>query len=66
VLCPSLQFLDHYLSAAAGPHKWPKLVDFLQATYARITADLAQRQQNQVCVRMGLGQSLHGCCRRAC
>lgn len=41
------QFLDHYLSAAAGPHKWPKLVDFLQATYARITADLAQRQQNQ-------------------
>lgn len=53
-LCPTLQFLDRYLSAAAGPHKWPKLVDFLRTTYARITADLAQRQQNQVwCVRLG-------------
>jgi hypothetical protein len=43
-----MQFIDKYVSAAAGPDKWSKLVAFLQSTYPRITADLVNRQQNQV------------------
>lgn len=43
-----LQFVDRYVSVAAGPAKWSKLVEFLRTTYPRITADLVNRQQNQV------------------
>lgn len=43
-----LQFVDRYVSIAAGPAKWSKLVEFLKTTYPRITADLVNRQQNQV------------------
>lgn len=49
--CSCLQFVDKYLAAAAGPAKWTKLVEFLKTTYPRITADLVNRQQNQVCCR---------------
>lgn len=41
------QFVDRYVSVAAGPAKWSKLVEFLRTTYTRITADLVNRQQNQ-------------------
>jgi hypothetical protein len=47
-LAADLQFVDRYVSVAAGPAKWSKLVEFLRATYPRITADLVNRQQNQV------------------
>ena len=43
-----LQFVERYMATAAGPHKWPKLVEFLKTAYPRIAADLVQRQQNQV------------------
>lgn len=52
-----LQFVDRYVSVAAGPAKWSKLVEFLRTTYPRITADLVNRQQNQV------GASAHTHCR---
>jgi hypothetical protein len=44
----ALQFIEKYLAAAAGPAKWSQLVQFLQDTYPRITAELVSRQQNQV------------------
>lgn len=44
------QFVSKYVSSAAGPSKWPKLVEFLAATYPRVMADLVGRQQNQVFV----------------
>jgi hypothetical protein len=44
----ALQFVAHYTSAAAGPGKWPKLVEWLASTWPRITAELVTRQQGQV------------------
>jgi hypothetical protein len=42
------QFVGEFTAAAAGPAKWPRLLEFLMSTHPRITATLVQRQQAQV------------------